>query len=178
MNNPMRRLATSILALAVGAGMAHAADTASADKIGIWAGHWKMQLEVKNTPFSHARTTTYDSTCSWAPIHGYMICDNLASKPDGEKENILSIFAYSDTEKAFKNYSIDKNGRAEAPHTTVDGNTWTFRYEENGEKGQKMQIRNTYKFVSPVKVLATSEYSVDGGQHWVMRSETIGTKLH
>jgi hypothetical protein len=170
-----KQLVTAIIALAIGTIAAHAADTSSADKIGVWAGHWKMQVEVKNTPTSHAHTMTYESACSWTPNHGYMLCDNLASRPDGAKENTLSIFAYSDAEKSFKHYAIDKNGRAEAPRTTVDGNTWVFRYEENGEKGQKMQIRNTYKFASPGKLLATSEYSTDG-QHWTLRSETVGQK--
>ena len=171
----MKQVATALIALVIGTGMAHAADNSSADKIGAWAGHWKMQVEVKNTPTSHAHTLSYDSSCSWAPNHGYLVCDELAGKPDGAKENTLSIFAYSDADKSFKHYTIDKNGRAEAPHTTVEGNTWTFRYEESSEKGQKMQIRNIYKFVSPVKVLATSEYS-DDGQHWTLRSETVGEK--
>jgi hypothetical protein len=159
----------------IGVVVAQAADTA-ADKVGMWAGHWKMQVEIKNTPASHAHTMSYESACAWTPNHGYVICDELASKPNGEKENPISIFAYSDAEKAFKHYTIDKNGRADAPHTTVDGNTWTFRSEETGEKGQKVQIRSVFKFVSPAKVLATSEYSTDG-QHWTLRSETTGTKL-
>lgn len=176
MSRQMQQIALALAAVFLGAGMAHAADTSSADKIGVWAGRWKMQVQVKNTPFSHARTMSYEASCAWAPNHGYMICDNLASKPDGAKENTLSVFAYSDAEKAFKHYAIDKNGRAEAPRTTVDGNTWTFRYEESNEKGQKLQLRNIYKFVSPEKVLATSEYSTDG-QHWTLRSETAGEKL-
>lgn len=151
------------------------------EKIRIWEGRWKIQVQRKETPYSHASSVAYSADCSWLPNRGYMVCDYLSNTIDpqeGKVANHLSIFTYSDIDKAYKHLGIGMEGEPHEQVATVDGNVWTTPFEVAGEKGEKLQCRFVYEFPSPEKQLSRFEISADDGQHWTLVSESVGTKVH
>jgi hypothetical protein len=181
-----RMLAGSILA-ALTLGLASAAisnppqTTDPRDRINIWEGHWKIQVQRKETPYSHANSVPFDVVCSWTADRGYMVCEYLSDGIDPQEGKVadhLTIFTYNDTDKAYKHLGISKNFKTLEEPTTIEGNVWTTPFELTGKKGEKLQCRNVYEFVSPEKQVTRFEISSDGGLHWTLVSEGVGTKVH
>lgn len=173
----------SVLALGLMAGAA-SADPATApdprDKINIWEGHWKIQSQRKETVYSHAASVSFDADCSWMPNRGYMVCDYLSGGIDpaeGKPANHLTIFAYNDKDKAYKHLGISKDYKTLEEVTTIEGSLWQYTYELAGDKGEKLQCRDEYEFISPEKQTSRFEISSDGGQHWTLVSEGVGIKV-
>jgi hypothetical protein len=151
------------------------------EKIRIWEGRWKIQVQRKETLYSHASSVPYSATCSWLPNRGYMVCDYLSDTIDpqeGKVANHLSIFTYSDKDKAYKHLGISMEGEPHEQLTIIEGNVWTTPFEVGGDKGEKLQCRNVYEFVSPEKQISRFEISADDGQHWTLVSESVGAKVH
>ncbi len=174
----------SVLALGL---MASAATSESSpspdprDKMNIWEGHWKIQVQRKETPYSHAASVPFDAKCAWMPNRGYMVCDYVSDKVDpqeGKPANHLTIFTYNDKDNTYKHLGISKDYKPLEEVTTIEGNVWTTPWEDVGDKGEKLQLRDVYEFVSPEKQLTRFEISSDGGQHWTLVSEAVGTKVH
>jgi len=163
---------------------AHAAASATAigplETLRIWEGRWKVDVQVKETPYSHAATVAWNASCAWQPHGAYMICDYLSDGVDaeaGKVANNLSIFYYSDADKAIKHTGMGTEGGPREQIATVDGNVWTTTFEVTGHKGQKIECRNVYNFVSPDKHLDRFEVSDDNGAHWTVVKEGVSTKV-
>lgn len=173
----------AILALALTAGAATSGSPNTSDprdRINIWEGHWKIQSQRKETAYSHAASVSFDADCSWMPNRGYMVCDYLSASVDpaeGKPANHLTIFTYNDKDKAYKHLGISKDYKTLEEVTAIDGNLWHYTYELTGDKGEKLQCRDEYEFVSPEKQTTRFEISSDGGQHWTLVSEGVGTKV-
>lgn len=186
-----RRSGRELLAAGIGAvlalGLAASKATASPprtpdprDGINVWEGHWKIQSQRKDTAYSHAASVSFDADCSWMPNRGYMVCDYLSAGVDpaeGKPVNHLTIFTYDDKDKAYKHLGISQDYKTLEEATTVDGNLWQYIYEVTGEKGEKLQRRDQYEFVSPNKQSSRFEISADGGRHWTLVSEGLGVKV-
>lgn len=66
----------SVLALGLMAGAATPDSTKTTDpldKLNIWEGRWKSQVERKETPYSHAASMPAHFTCAWTADRGYMV---------------------------------------------------------------------------------------------------------
>lgn len=151
------------------------------DRINIWEGHWKVEVQRKETPYSHAAMVQFDVGCSWTSHRGYMVCEYLSDRIDPQEGKVadhLTIFTYNETDKAYKHLGVSKNFKTLEEPTTIEGNVWTTPFELTGDKGEKLQCRNVYEFVSPEKQLTRFEISSDDGQHWTVVSEGAGTKVH
>jgi hypothetical protein len=135
-------------------------------KLDVWAGHWQTQGESFDSAFSSAGRLSSDMTCAWSPNHGYMLCDQLIVAPDG-KMNSLSVYTYSETEKAVKFYGLEKDGKPRSTAVTLKDTLWTYTgsFDSNGKR---IDIRTMNIFMSADKVLWHTEYSDDGGQHWTL----------
>ncbi|MGA7319547.1 MAG: hypothetical protein WBW98_03490, partial [Candidatus Sulfotelmatobacter sp.] len=72
--------------------------------------------------------------------------------------------------------SKDYNTLEEA--TTNEGNLWHYNYQLPDDKGKKLDLRDSYEFVTPEKRITRIEISADGGQHWTLLSESVATKVH
>ena len=151
------------------------------DRINIWEGHWKVQVQRKETPYSHAAMEPFDAVCSWSADRGYMVCEYLSEKKvpgEGKPSDHLSIFTFDDTGKTYKHLGISKNYKTLEEVATIDGNVWHYNYELPDDKGRTVTCRDVYEFISPEKQLTRMEISSDGGQHWTVVSEAVGTKVH
>jgi len=150
------------------------------EKLNIWEGRWRSQVERKETPYSHAASMPAHFTCSWTADRGYMVCEYLSEKTDaaeGKPSDHLTIFTYNDASKAYKHLGISKDYKTlEEPTVIIEGNVWHYDYQLPDEKGSKLDCRDVYEFVTPEKLITRIEISADGGQHWALMSESVATK--
>jgi hypothetical protein len=151
------------------------------DKMNIWEGRWQEIVERKETPYGHAATVPSHLTCSWTADRGFMVCEYLSEKAGpGEREasNHLSIFTYNDAGKNYKHLGISKDYKTlEEPTVIIEGNRWHYTYQVPGDKGEPLDLRDSYEFVTPEKRITRIEVSPDGGKHWTLLSESVATKL-
>jgi hypothetical protein len=172
--------AVFLLALTAGA-MAQDSLSFPRDKLAIWAGHWKLHGEVKETEFAHARTFDYDVKCAFLPHGGFMACSSLSSMPDPNHGNRISsgasLFYYSDVDKTFKCTEVFPEGGPSEAVMLVDGNVWTKPLQIQRRSGGMAEGRFVYNFVSPDKILARFEISTDKGAHWTEVDEYSQTKI-
>jgi hypothetical protein len=150
------------------------------DQLAIWAGHWKVHAETKETQFGHAKTADYDSKCSFQPHGAFMVCDAMSLQPDakGRITDDLNVFYYNDVDKTFKHKGVgpEEEGGALDGVVLVDGNVWTRPLELPTEEGGVVNARFIYTFVSPDKQTCRFEISTDKGAHWTLVTDFIGTK--
>jgi hypothetical protein len=182
-----RMLAGSITSVLVFGLMASAATPNSSttpdprDKMNIWEGRWQEIVEHKETPYGHAATVPSHLTCSWTADRGYMVCEYLSEKIDpgeGKPSNHLSIFTYNDAGKNYKHLGISKDYKTlEEPTVIIEGSHWHYTYQLSDDKGNKLECRDSYEFVTPEKRITRIEISADGGQHWTLVSESVATKV-
>lgn len=187
MHGRIRVLAGSIVSVLVLALMAGAATPKSSeapdprDKINIWEGHWKTTVERKETPYSHAASIPAHFTCSWTADRGFMVCEYLSEKTDsgeGKPSDHLTIFTYNDSAKAYKHLGISKDYQTlEEPTVIIEENVWHYNYQLPDEKGNKLDCRDVYEFVTPQRLITRIEISSDGGQHWTLMSQSVATKV-
>jgi len=151
------------------------------DKLNIWEGHWKTQVERKETVYGHASSVPAHFTCSWTADRGFMVCEYLSEKIDvdeGKPFDHLTIFTYNDAGKAYKHLGISKDYKTlEEPDVIIEGNVWHYNYQLPDEKGNKLDCRDVYEFATPGKLITRIEISADGGQHWTLVSESVATKV-
>jgi hypothetical protein len=169
--------AACLFALATGA--TAQAPSSPHDKLAVWAGHWTMHIETKETQFGHAKTEDYDGKCSFLPHGTFMACEFLSRRPDpgsGRIINDVSLFYYSDVDKTFKYTNVGPEGGPHEDVLLVDGNVWTKPFEIPGPSGGVLNARQIWTFVSPEKRLARLEISADKGAHWTVVNESVGTK--
>jgi hypothetical protein len=170
-------LGAALLALTAGA---TAQDASSPrEKLALWAGHWKIRIESKETQFGHAKTEDYDGKCSFLPHGTFMACEYLSRQPDpdsGRVINDVALLYYSDTDKTFKYTNVAPEGGPHEDIFHVDGNVWTRPFEITRRSGGVADAREIYTFVSPDKQLARLEISTDKGAHWTVVNQAVGTK--
>jgi hypothetical protein len=151
------------------------------DKLAVWAGHWKSHGEVKETQFGHARTFDYDVQCSFLPHRFFMACSFLSLMPDPNHGNRISngatLFYYSDVDKTFKYTEVHPEGGPNEGTALVEGNVWAEPREIQRRSGGTADGRFVYNFVSPDKILARFEISLDKGAHWTLVDEFVDTRV-
>ncbi len=149
------------------------------NKLALWAGHWRVRIDTRETPFAHARTQAFDAKCSFLPHHTFMVCEYLSLQPDpdvGHIINDVAIVYYSEVDKTFKYTNVAPEGGPHEDVMHVDGNVWTRPFEIPRASGGVADAREVYTFISPDKQLARLEMSIDKGAHWILVNEAIGTK--
>lgn len=188
---PMRRsrrirnlMAQSLMLAALpacGVGFSHASTPDPSDRMNIWVGRWHEVVQTKETAFSHAATHPAHTTCAWSADGGYMVCEYLSEKVDPketQRSDHLSIFAYDREGKAYKHLGISKGYKTlEETPISIEGNLWHYNYEVSTASGKKIDMRDSYEFVTPEKRITRIEVSLDGGRTWTLMSESVGTKM-
>jgi hypothetical protein len=176
----VRSAALGVAVLALTAGAAAQNLSSPHDKLAVWAGHWKSHGVVKETQFGHARTFDYDVQCSFLPHGAFMACSFLSLMPDPNHGNRISntatLFYYSDVDKTFKYTEINPEGGPREGVALVDGNVWTEPVEIPRPGGGKADGHFVFNFVSPDKILAKFEVSIDKRAHWIEVDEFVYTK--
>lgn len=158
------------------------ADTSVADplaRLDIWQGHWQVQIQYDESPYSHAGTSSYSGSCSWLTNRGFMLCDFLSGKDAGtaKADNAIVILSYSAADKAYKHVEMGQNLEPAMQSTvTVDGNVWTIPFTLPF-KGKTLLGRDIYNFVSPDRFQFRFEMSSDNGEHWIPVMQQEGEKV-
>ena len=110
-----------------------------------------------------------------------MVCEYLNEKTDtaeGKPSDHLTIFPYNDAAKTCKQFGISKDYKTlEEPTVIIEGNVWHYNYELPDEKGNTLDCRDMYEFVTPDKMITRIEISADGGEPWTLVSESVATKV-
>lgn len=158
------------------------ADTPRADeRMSIWAGRWHEVVATRETAISHASSNPAHITCGWSADRGYMVCEYLSERVDaneGKPLDHLSIFAYDDRTNSYKHLGISKDYKTlEETRISIDGNLWHYTYQLSGADGHKVEMRDSYEFVTPEERVTRIEFSLDGGHTWTLMSEAVGTKI-
>ena len=170
----------AVFLLAPVVGGAAAPESSPHDKLAAWAGHWKVRIETKATPFGRARTDDYDTKCSFLPHGTFLACEYLSLQPDPHSGRILNDVAllyYSSVDKTFKYTNVAPEGGPREDVMQVDDNVWTRPYEYKDKSGRVIDAREIYTFVSSEKQLARLEESTDKGAHWTVVNEAVGVKV-
>ncbi|MGB9433687.1 MAG: hypothetical protein WBQ89_15705 [Candidatus Acidiferrum sp.] len=69
----------------------------------------------------------------------------------------------NDAAKTYKHFGISKDYKTpEEPTVIIEGNVWRYNYELPDEKGNKLDCRDIYEFVTPEKMITRIEISADG----------------
>ncbi len=161
--------------------LSHAGTPDPNDRMSIWVGRWHEVVETKETAISHAASTPAHLTCAWTADRGYMVCEYLGEKVDpneGKLLDHLSIFAYDSKGKTYKHLGISKDYKTlEETPISIDGNLWHYNYQLSSATGKKIDLRDSYEFVTPEKRITRIEFSLDGGRTWTLMSEAVGTKI-
>lgn len=130
-------------------------------------GEWDGSGEMYATPYSKAGPAGARTSCSWAPNHGFLVCDqrvHLGTKP----ENDLSIYTYDDSTHGYQFVGISRGHEgARTPHLAIAGHTWTYSSEFTDRAGHTVQFR-TVNDVGDSAVTYRTEYSADGGTTWTV----------
>jgi len=170
---------TGLLAAMVTLG--HASTPDLKERMNIWAGRWYEVVETKETAISHASSQPAHITCGWSAQRGYMICEYLSEKIDpneGRPMDHLSIFAYDEKANTYKHLGISKDYKTlEETPIGIEGNFWHYDYQLSSGSGKKIDMRDSYEFVTPQKRITRIEFSLDGGHTWTLMSEAVGTKV-
>lgn len=166
--------------LLIPAAGAMAQDTSSPrDKLAVWAGHWKVHIDTKETQFGHAMSQDYDSRCGFFPHGTYMFCDYMrlqAAGDTGRAFDDIGLIFYSDVDKTFKYMNVAEEGVPDENTMSVDGNVWTRPFKVQRRSGEIVDAREIYTFVSADKQTGQLEISLDKGAHWIVVNQAVGTR--
>ena len=161
------------------AGKVWAAGLAAADpwdKLNVWTGHWIGDTEYKATAYTQAaHHLKSDVQCGWSPDHGYLVCEY--KRLNGKPGDHLSIFTYDEAAKSFKHLGLSQDYKPLEQVATIEGNVWRAVMQDVGPKGEKVDLRFVWEFVSTDRHLAREELSSDGGQHWTVLWEQVATRV-
>jgi hypothetical protein len=150
-------------------GLAFAGPQTPEEPLGRWVGgKWVGDGKMLDTDFSKAMPVSGVNNCAWSPDHVFVVCDQDISM-NGKPDRALSIYAFDPEKKAYHMYGMSPAG--ERPRLTdltisPDGNRWEYLGKAE-ISGKTVQFRTVNVFHDPDHVEWWSEYSNDGGTHWV-----------
>lgn len=161
-------LLVSVAVLALGVVQTPTPDDQSAtQKLGVFVGKWQSEGAFLDSPYSKAGKVTSDIDCNWSPQRNFLICEQLITDSGG-KHTQLSIFSYNSKDGNYTISSMAGPGKQPWNGTLqINGNVWIYPggYEANGKK---IQIRTTNDFSVPGIETFKTEFSDDGGVHWIV----------
>lgn len=137
--------------------------------IGRWVGGtWPLEGKMLDSDYSKAMTVTGVSNCAWSPDHVFVVCDQ-AITADGTPSRDLSVYAFDPESSTYHFYGLSPSG--ERPRTgdvtiSADGARWEYQ-STTDIKGKPVTFRTINEFRNADQVEWWSEYSIDGGAHWV-----------
>ena len=166
----MRPIALLVVcALLAGSSLAIAAHRPSSDALDALApfrGEWEGSGETYATPYSARGTSRAHTSCEWTRNHGFLLCDQMVHQNE-RTSNDLSIYTYDDSRHAYEFFGISRGAaRARTPELTIAGRTWTYASEFD-DHGAHVRIR-TVNDVQDTVIAYRTEYTTDGGAHWVL----------
>lgn len=171
MNHPKiisRICVIAVLLTGLAAGQSEDKDLrAATQKLGVFVGKWQSEATRPETSFSHADKITSTIQCSWSPQGNFLVCEQ-AITDSGGKHTQLSIYSYNSQAGNYTISSMAGPGKQPWNGTVnINGNLWTYpgSFEANGKK---IEVRTTNDFSVPGTETFKTEFSDDGGAHWIV----------
>ncbi len=177
-----KRLALWIFVAGIAAGgfasvQAGSADEQAATKeLGVFVGKWHSEGSFFDTPYSKAGKVTSNVDCGWSPQSNFLICEQHITDSSGQHTQ-LSIFSYNSKDGNYTISSMAGPGKQPWNGTVIiHGDIWTYPggYEANGKK---VEIRTTNDFSVPGTESFKTEFSADGGAHWIVTLQGAAHKV-
>ncbi|HEY2114096.1 MAG TPA: hypothetical protein VGJ51_03350, partial [Candidatus Angelobacter sp.] len=151
-------------------------EKAATQKLGALLGKWRSEGKFFDTPYSKGEKLIADLDCTWSPQSNFVICEQLVTDHNG-KHKRLSAYSYNEREK---NYDIRTMVEPGLPpfHAifTIEGKIWTITSSRQAE-GKKVEFRTIVDHSSPGVQLSKTEYSDDGGAHWMVMLRTTANRI-
>ena len=141
----------------------------TAEVLGRWVGGtWPLEGKMVDSDYSKALTVTGVSKCGWSPDRVFVICDQSLLE-DAKPSRELSVYVFDPESSTFHFYGLSASGGR--PHTSdliisADGNHWEYA-NKTEIKAKPVQFRTINEFRNPDRIDWWSEYSTDGGAHWI-----------
>ncbi len=152
-----------------------AADTAKpgADVLGRWVGgKWTGEGKMVDSDYSKTMKVGGVSNCAWSPDHIFVVCDQ-ANTVNGKAERDLSIYAFDPEKTEYHMFGMSPGGGTpRVTELTISPDHSRWEYLGSAEiSGKTVQFRTVNIFHDNDHVDWWSEYSTDGGAHWVKMGE-------
>jgi hypothetical protein len=151
-------------------------EKAATQRLEALVGKWRSEGKFFDTPYSKGGNVIGDLDCTWSPQHNFVICEQLVTDPNG-KHKRLSVYSYNERKK---NYDIRTMVEPGMPpwHAifTVEGDIWTCTSNIQ-PKGKKVEVRTIADNSSPDVHLSKTEYSDDGGIHWMVMIQSTTNRV-
>ena len=141
----------------------------TADVLNRWVGGtWPLEGKMLDSDYSKAMTVTGVSNCAWSPDHIFIICDQ-SIVADGKPSRDLSVYVFDPESATYHFFGLSPTG--ERPRTSdltisADGTHWEY-LNKTEIKGKTVQFRTINEFRNADHIDWWSEYSADGGAHWI-----------
>ena len=138
-------------------------------------GTWDGTGTFVDGPYSKAGTARATTTCAWSDDRIFLICQQSVML-DGKPDHDVAIYTYDAATGKYHFYSIGV-ARANTTTLTVSGNTIT--YSDSFTDGSKHVLTRTLNvWDAPQSYAWRSEYSLDGGTHWLPMGSGRSTRVH
>ena len=174
--------ALSLLIIVMALAAIETAQTAGTDdqtatkRLGAFVGKWQSEGTMMETPFSHADKISSSIECRWSPQGNFLICEQLITDSAGGHTQ-LSIYSYNPKDGNYTISSMAGTGKQPWNGTVIiSGNVWTYPGSFEA-KGKKVQVRTTNDFSVPDTETFKSEFSDDGGAHWIVTLQGVAHKI-
>jgi hypothetical protein len=167
----MRVFTAFVAALALGS----AAATAQAPKptpgpehkrIAYFAGQWKFEGEIKDSPLGPGGKLTSAQTCEWFAGGFQLVCRSKGNGPKGPMTGQSSM-SYDAARKSYTFYSISSLGEVIFIRGQVQDKVWTWS-DEIAMEGMKMKIVATVTEDTPTSYSFKLEAGANSGQMMVV----------
>jgi len=147
--------------------------TVGLDKISLYAGTWKSEVETLDTQYSRAgkKTKTITNNC-WRAT-SYYTCEQIVDgKPAG-----LIVFTYHADDDSYSSYAIPGDGKdAPVGKLIIKGSIWTYPWHTT-YKGKVVYLRILNVFESAISIEYSEEAS-DDDQHWTLLARGVETRVN
>lgn len=147
------------------------------EALSAFRGEWEGSGEMYATPYSRPGTSRVHTSCEWTANHGFLLCDQMIHGVRGAS-NDLSIYTYDDSSHAYEFFGLSRgSARARTPGLTIAGRTWTYASAFDDRAGAHVQIR-TVNDVEDTVITYRTEYTTDGGAHWVLMGKGASHRMN
>ena len=160
--------AAALLASSIALG-ADAPEPSALDRLNVFAGTWKADIQNFKTPYSEESTSSFTLVNQCWKTGAFFICNQTV---DGASRSVL-VFSYKGGD-TYKEVAISaENGMGSNGTLLVDGGVWTFPGEQH-RYGQVTYFR-TVNIYNGDSLDYREEYSTDQ-QTWTMMSKGHETR--
>ena len=128
--------------------------------LGFFAGKWRFEGEVKESPMGPAGKISSTDTCEWFEGGFALLCRSEGMNPMGPT-NAIAISSYDPAQKMYTYYGVEANNPPFMATGQREGKVWRYRTES--QMGDTtLRTRVTITETSPTSYTFEVESSTDG----------------